>query len=311
MTTILADTYRLRDQDGTRIPGGAYIWRGPANVPVFALENCREIVAAHVKLTLERPCEAVAVIERTKVGPGVVVSTMNRFIGWRVEGNGLVDRGFWCRATINQNNEHMEFHANVFSQVGRPFLFAGTQSKHHRLTHNVVESYDVAVSSDAGFHWQGGTIAVGNVAFKLTNSGDPVTITDVGIETTRRLLESSGPTHASQPIALEGVRYEADRLHPDGHMVVLKHPGPLSLHANRFGGGAQPIPRILLDGFRDQAIELHGNTFGSFGADKVCPVRAPRPSYAKVGWGRNVYYRAADADPPVSVRDTWPSTDYA
>jgi len=307
---VLTDTYRLRDQDGGTIPYARYIWRGPPNVPVFSLENCRDVVSERIDVVCERPCEAIMICERTRRTSGTIPSTMHGFTRWRVQANGLVDRGMWCRATIDGNNEHMEFHANWFAGVRRPFVFEGQQSKHHRLTHNIVERYEVAVSADSGFHWEGGTIAVGGVAFRLTRVGDPVSIAHVGIEATSRILETSGPTTASQPVTLDDVRYEADQLHTDGDAIVVRHAGCLNLLHSRLGGGAQRIPRVALLGIGDQSAEIRGNTFGAFGAHHVCPIRAPRSMHAKVNWGRNTYQRDANDSRNTDTRITWPPTSY-
>jgi hypothetical protein len=307
---VLTDTYRLRNQDGGMLPTARYVWRGPAHVPVFSLENCRDVVSERIDVVCERPCEAIVICERTRDAPGTIPSTMHGFTRWRVQGNGLVDRGMWCRARIDANNEHMEYHANSFAGVRRPFVFEGQQSKHHRLTHNVIERYEVAVSADSGFHWEGGTIAVGGIGFRLTRVGDPVSIAHVGLEATRRILETSGPTTASQPVTLDDVRYEADQLHDDGNAIVFRHAGPLNVINSRIGGGAQRVPRIALLGVGDQVATINGNTFGAFGAHATCPVRCSRPRQARVNWGLNTYQRRANDPQNTESRVAWPATAY-
>jgi hypothetical protein len=308
--TVLTDTVRLKNLDGGTIPSGRYVWRGPADVPMFALEDSRDVVGERIDVVCETPCEAICIIERTRTEPGTIPSTMHGFSRWRVQGNGLAPIGFWCRPRNDENNEHMSWDACWFAAVARPFVFEEQQSKHHYLTHNIIERASVAVSADTAFHWSGGTIAVCGIAFNLTRVGDPVRIESVGVEACGRLLVTSGPTTASQPVTLSGVRYEADQLAADGDCIVMRGPGPLLIQGCRFGGGQQRIPRIALTGFGEQSVELHGNTFGSYGAYQVCPVRAANPSLARVTFGRNVYQRTAGDPQNTDARVTWPGVAY-
>ncbi len=310
MTTPLTDTMVFKDKSGYVLGPGQYTWKGPSNVPVFVFQNCRDMEAMRIDVTCETPCEAVVVIERTKTGPGVIPSTMNGFARWRIQGNDLALRGFWCRSTIDENNEHMEFHANSFAAIANPFIFEGQHSKHHLLTHNVIERFDVGVVSDTAFHWTGGTIAVGVDAFKLQRVGDPVLIESVGIEAVTRVLVTDGPTTASQPVTLSGVRYEADQLDSNGDCILLRHAGPLIVRGCRFGGGNQKIPRIALAGSGVQTAEISGNFFGSYGAYQVCPVRAPKPTNARVEWGTNNFQKDSLDPSNTHVQKTWNPMKY-
>lgn len=299
MTTapkILTQTVVRHDEERSSIAPGRYIWRGPANAPVFLLQNCRDFLSSRVDVTVETPCSAVVVCERTKDAPGTIPSTNNGFHRWRIFGNGLAERGFWYRATVDANNEHGEFDANTVYGCGLPFVFEGQQSKHHRLTHNVVESFTYGVLADSAFDWQGGTLAVGACAFVLNNVGDPVRVASVGVEAVTRLLVTSGPTTAAQSVVLDSVRYEADQVAPDGEAIVMWHAGPLTIIGGRYGGGKQPIPRIALRGVGIQSVELVGRPhFGSYGAHAVNPIIAQNPPEALVTGG--YLAQRAEGDP--------------
>lgn len=297
---VVRETIRYRNEDGGAVRMRHLHWRGPANIPVFSFQNCRDLTSARMDVVCETPCEAVAVVERTKRDQGTIPSTMLGFARWRVQGNGLAPVGFWCRPTVDENNEHMEFHANWFAGVDRPWVFEGQQSKHHRLTHNVVERAVTAVSADTAFEWQGGTIAVCGTAFDLTRVGDPVRIASVGVEACGRLLVTSGPTTAPQPIVLDSVRYASDRIAggtavaPERCSILLRHPGPLTLIGGSLGNGNQPVPRIVLAGVGAQMVELSGTLFGAHNAHLESPILAQNPAEAFVSRSNVLFQRGPD-----------------
>ena len=68
------------------------------------------------------------------------------------------------------------------------------------LTQCRAESIHAAVSASSSFTWIGGTAAVCQVGVVLTSVGDPVVVEGVGFEACGRLLVTSGPTTASQPV---------------------------------------------------------------------------------------------------------------
>jgi hypothetical protein len=168
----------------------------------------------------------------------------------------------------------------------------------------------VAVAAGSSFTWISGTAAVCQIGVVLSSVGDPVVIEGVGFEACRRLLVTSGPTTASQPVTLIGVRYEADQLHEDGDCILLRHAGPLTVTGCRFGGGKQRIPRVALLGAGPQVAMISGNTFGAFGAHRVCPVRAQNHTNANVTWGNNAYQRDAHDPQNVESRLTWADKSY-
>jgi hypothetical protein len=132
-----------------------------------------------------------------------------------------------------------------------------------------------------------------------------VTLQGVGFEACRRVLLTSGPTTAAQPVVLINCRYEADQLHADGHAIVLRHAGPLIVIGGRYGGGKQPVPRIALLGVGEQNVTLTGVTFGSFGAHRVSPVVTQHVGNANVSGSGLVYQRTAgDASNTQGMRAT-------
>jgi len=290
---IVTDTIRLRDLDGGRIGSGRYIWRGPSTVPVFAIENSREIIVENVDVVCEEECASVFLVERTKSGPGVTPSTMHQFRNVRIFGNNGPVRGYWFRATIDENNEHGRWDAcSVYGCDGAAWIFEGQQSKEHLLTHCRAESCANGIKADSSFQWVGGCVAACDQAFMLTRVGDPVVIQGVGVEACRRVLVTDGPTTASQSVQLIGVRYEADQLHPDGDAILLRHAGVLSVLGGRYGGGKQRVPRIALAGVGTQSVIVQGATFGSYGAHRTCPVRVNPGVKPRVQWGLNTFQRA-------------------
>ena len=308
---VIRDTVVMRDEDGPprRIsPAGTrlrYVWRGRADRPVFLMQNSRDSVWEHVDVVCETPCEAVFVSERTRTGGGVIPSTMHQFRDVRIYGNKLAVRGFWHRSTIDENNEHGRFDSVSVYGCTVPWVFQGQQSKEHLLTHCRAESCRVAVQSDSGLQWVGGTAAVCEIGVELTRAGDPVTLQGVGFEACRRLLMTSGPTTAAQPVALLNCRYEADQLHADGHAIVMRHAGPLVIVGGRYGGGKQRVPRIALLGVGEQSLTLTGVTFGSFGAHRVSPVVTRHVEHANVAVSGLVYQRnAGDATNTQGMRAT-------
>lgn len=296
MERILTDTLVYRDIDGGRIPSGRYIWRGPADVPVFSLQDSRDVVSDYVDVICEAPCEAVVVIERTKRGPGVHPTTMHGFTRWRIYGNGLAERGFYMPGTIDENCEHLELHACSIYGCRFGVVAKGQQCKENLISHCRFESGEVAIIADSSFRLLGGTIAVHETGVLLSRVGDPVVIEGTGFEAVRRMLVAQPATTASQPITLTGCRYEADQLAENGDCIVLGSAGPLVLSGCRFGGGRQRIPRIALMGLGEQTALISGCTFGSYGAYRACPVRVANSVTPRVTFSRNVYQRA-EGDP--------------
>lgn len=297
-----------RRSDGSR---PRFVWRGAAEDPVFALENCRESVIEHIDVVCETPCTAAFLIRRTKSGRGVVPSTMHQFRDVRIFGNGRAQRGFDYTSAIDENNEHGRWDScSVYGCTDTAWVFSGQQSKEHLLTHCRAESVHTAVSASSSFTWIGGAAAACQIGVVLSRVGDPVVIEGVGFEACGRLLVTDGPTTASQPVTLTGVRYEADQLHADGDCILLRHAGPLTVTGCRFGGGRQRVPRIALLGAGPQVAAIAGNTFGAFGAHRVCPVRAPKPANASVMWGNNAYQRDALDAQNVESRLLWAERAY-
>ena len=317
-TVELRQTVRLRDLDGCltiarRADGKRprFVWRGPATDPVFALENTRESVIEHIDVVCETPCTAVFLIRRTKSGKGVIPSTLHQFRDVRIFGNGRARRGYDYSSAIDENNEHGRWDScSVYGCTDSAWVFSGQQSKEHVLTQCRAESVHAAVTAGSSFTWISGTAAVCQIGVVLSSVGDPVVIEGVGFEACRRLLVTSGPTTASQPVTLIGVRYEADQLHEDGDCILLRHAGPLSVTGCRFGGGKQRIPRVALLGAGPQVAMISGNTFGAFGAHRVCPVRAQNHTNANVTWGNNAYQRDALDPQNVESRLTWADKSY-
>jgi hypothetical protein len=309
-TVVLTDTYRLADLDGGRIPAGRYVWKGAANVPVFHFADSREIVVEDVDVQCETGCTAVFHMERTRVGPGVHPNTMHQFRNVRIFGHpGIPARGFLVSG-IDQNGEHMRFDGVSVYHCGHAWEFRGQQAKEHLLTHCRAESCAIGVVADSGFQWIGGCAAVCELGVLLTRVGEPVVIQGVGFEACGRMLVTDGPTTASQPVSLLGCRLEADQLHPDGDCILLRHAGPLVIQGCRLGGGNQRIPRIAVVGFGEQTVVVEGNTFGSYGASKVCPVRASNPALARVSWGRNCYSRLEGDPTNTDARAVWSAVNY-
>jgi hypothetical protein len=308
--TILTDTLRYRDVDRGRVPAGHYIWRGPADQPVFHFADSREIVVEDVEVVCETPTPAVFHVERTRVGPGVHPSTLHQWRNVRINGGNVQPACGFLVSGIDQNGEHMRFDGVSVYRCVHGWEFRGQQAKEQLLTQCRAESCATGIAADSSFTWISGTIAACGIAVELTRVGDPVVIQGLGVEACGRLLVTSGPTTASQPVTLIGVRYEADQLAADGDCIVLRGPGPLVIEGGRYGGGQQRIPRIALTGFGEQSVEIRGVTFGAYGAAGVCPVRAQNPSQARVTFGRNVYQRLAGDPSNTDARVTWPGAAY-
>jgi hypothetical protein len=211
---------------------------------------------------------------------------------------------------VDANNEHMEVHACTFNDVGFPIDVEGAQSKEHLITHCRFDGAAVAVRASSSFTMIGGAVARATVGVELTRVGDPVRISGTGFEACGRLLVTSGPTTAAQPVTLDSCRFEADQLHADGDCIVMRNTGPLRVMGSRLGGGQQRIPRIALLGFGEQSAEISGNVFGSYGAHQVCPIRAQNPSLARIQWGRNNYQRFALDPQNTDARTTWAAQFY-
>ena len=78
----------------------------------------------------------------------------------------------------------------------------------------------------------------------------------------------------------------------------------------RIGGGKQRIPRIALLGTGPQVVTIAGNTFGAFGAHRVCPIRASQHASVNVTWGNNAYQRDALDPQNVESRLVWAEKSY-
>jgi hypothetical protein len=308
--TVLTATQTYRDVDRGRVPPDRYIWRGPADQPVFHFADSREIVVEDVEVVCETPTPAVFHVERTRVGPGVHPSTLHQWRNVRINGGNVQPGCGFLVAGIDQNGEHMRFDGVTVNRCVYGWEFRGQQAKEHLLTQCRAESCATGIAADSSFTWVSGCIAACGIAVNLTRVGDPVVIQGLGVEACGRVLVTAGPTTASQPVTLSGVRYEADQLAADGDCIVMRGPGPLSITGCRFGGGQQRIPRIALTGFGEQSVELRGNTFGSYGAAGVCPVRATNPANVRATWGRNCYQRSPNDPQNTDARVTWPGVAY-
>ncbi len=283
-----------------------YIWKGPTTDPVFLLQNCRDSTWEHIDVVCQTACEAVFRIERVVTGAGTIPSTNHFFRDIRIYGNALATRGFWAKPTIDENNEHFSFEGCSVYGCTTGMEFGGQQSKEHFISQCRFESFTTGIKANSSIRVEGGTMAVGSVAILLTACGDPVVLTGVGVEACGRLLvtNNDSATSVAQPITLTGVRYEADQLHADKDMILLRHAGPMLLEGCRFGGGAQEIPKIGLVGVATQTVIVHNNHFGSYGADAVNPLHVNAGVTNNTQWGMNLYERPFGSDPTTIAKTT-------
>jgi hypothetical protein len=63
-------------------------------------------------------------------------------------------------------------------------------------------------------------------------------------------------------------------------------------------------------GVEPQLAAIVGNTFGAFGAHRVCPIRAQKYTNVRVTWGTNAYQRDALDPRNIESRLVWAEKAY-
>lgn len=284
------------------------IWQGSPDQPVIRLIDCPEPYLADIDFDITAP--TYCGIEVINSGQGVRPSTMTMFDRLRFFGNGKLGDAVRFVSRNGANNEHGTFrNVKAFGINGylcHVALKADKQSKEHTFDQCCQEGGLGAVRSPSAFMWRGGTVSgVNGAAFQLFGGGgDRVVIRDVGVEASRRLLDlgtESERTSDGWAVTLEGVRYAADQLDPDGHAVRMYSAGPLVITGCQIGGGKVPVlPHVLVDCFGQPLVRLVGNLFDAFGAYRVSPIWTAAGRETVVDWGLNTY--ANDDGDPVRCR---------
>jgi hypothetical protein len=248
-------------------------------------------------------------IRRVEWGPGVPVPTNPGFSNVVLDGgsrNAWNLIGFSDLSGTNQNNEHGRFVNVRGMNFEHAFVRIGhNQSKEHVFEHCNVTGGQYGVVAHGSFRWRDGAMSGLDEAFMLSSPSDNVIIQGVGVEATRRLLTTAGPTSAAWPITLQGVRYAADAMADDDNFIVMQTPGPLSILGCDIGGGNVRIPHVLTY-TPNQVIGavVEGNSFTAFGAVPEGFFRDPSgapPKNGVIRWGPNAWATGL-ADPNCVIR---------
>lgn len=295
------------------VPALAYrrvrlIWEGPPEGPVIRLLDCPEPYVADFDIVASQPVQTG--IEVCNTGTLARPSTMPIFDRVRFFGNNKMGDGIMMISINGANNEHAHLR-NVKGFGLKGFLFhvplsSNKQSKEHRMDQCCQEGGQGAVRAPSAFMWRGGTVSgTSEAAFQLYGGGgDRVHISDVGVEACARLLDlGTEPERTSDgwKVTLDNVRYAADQLAADGHMIRMYGAGPLTVENCQLGGGKVPVlPVILADGYGQPLIRLAANFFDAFGAHRQSPVFTAPGREVVVDWGLNTY--ANDDGDPTRVR---------
>lgn len=102
-------------------------------------------------------------------------------------------------------------------------------------------------TTNAGsYRWYGGAGGSNQVAdFDLGAVTDFLKIDSCNFESSRRLLQTGGASSASWTITIDGCRWTANAINPDGKMIIYQDRGPLNITGLQVENGGSTVPVIL------------------------------------------------------------------
>jgi hypothetical protein len=236
------------DRVGTHL-----IWRGNATDPMIDLKGVRDSQFEAISIQSDSAAPLAEAV-RLETAQGAI-STRRIFKNIMVNGTrqgGLIKgfrwcTGFDCGNSILLGNNDLDYLENVqvANYTNCAFSIEGAQSKTHTFFNSsfggqsysqrgVCTTQGAHPSTNAGsFRWYGGGGGGNAVAdFDLGAPTDLIVIEACNLESSNRLLQTSGPGSAQWPISIKGCRWAANNLNADNNVVFYQFRGPLILEGN-------------------------------------------------------------------------------
>ena len=262
-TYKISNTLHIENVSGLKFSGvsvGAtrFIWDGPPDVPMFLLRDARDVVMNDFRIN-SNPRKPLFTGIQIENGPKRIwAPSQNHFQRIIINGTnkGGLTNGFRVAkgAGGDNNNDFHEFlRCQVRSYQGYGYSIEHSQSHTNRFYSCTFSGYSFGLAGvrtkHGSFSWYGGGGGGNTVAdFLLGSPNVLISIINGNFEDSARLLSTGGPTGASWPIHIQGVRYTAAKLAEDDIMIDVKNPGPLILENNLFGTSSLPrMPRVRLE----------------------------------------------------------------
>jgi hypothetical protein len=253
-------------------------WAGNSTDPMFRLSSVGQSTFQDFVVSSRRalPLDVAFLSEnvRLKQTPG-----KNMFENLFVQGtDGGVTDGFRYSAgkldAMNAEDTFIKVRVANYSHAG--WSFEASQSKVHRFYscefhgdgygQYGISTYGGTTGRGGSFMWYGG-FGGGNASadFYLGAPDDAILISGGNFEGSSRLLDTApGNSSTAYPVTIQGVRFSADKLNPDGHALRFTHPGPLVLIGNIIGQFPDKALDVIFEhvGSYGQAVAI-GNSFGT------------------------------------------------
>lgn len=255
--------------------GAVLQWAGPPNVPLLDLAGCRDCTVEGLVISASSAAPlAEGVRFETLSG---YTSTNNCLRDCWIDGtDGGVGIGVrWVPTAGDKNNDFTRLErVSLANYSGAALSVEHSQSVGHECSQCSASGDGYAqrgVQVLAGaLSWQGGGLSGHqDVDFYLQNLGRPAVIR-ADAEGSNRFLVAYGPTAAPYRLHLDGCRVAADRLNPDGRLLILESPGPVLLDGCDLGGGWQQqgavYPQLWVNPGKPLAGRMSGCTWSAHGA---------------------------------------------
>ena len=242
---------------GVSVGATRFIWSGPPDVPMFLLQDARDVVMSDFRIESSPRKPLFTGIQTENGAKRIWVPSQNHFQRIVINGTkkGGLTNGFRIAegAGGDNNNDFHEFlRCQVRNYHGYGYSVEHSQSHTNRFYSCTFSGYSFGLAgvrtTHGSFSWYGGGGGGNTVAdFLLGSPNVLISVINGNFEDSARLLTTGGPTGARWPIHIQGVRYTAAKLADDGIMINVQNPGPLLLDNNLFGTNTLPrMPRVRL-----------------------------------------------------------------
>jgi len=268
--------------------GTKLIWQGNASNPLMRVLGSRDCAFDGFCISSSSAFPLHTAIQmETRLGSTI---TGNRLSNIQIDGT---HRGglLWGIRFIagsggdNNNDFHLLDRVCVANYGMSGLSIEHSQSVSHTLLHCGFSANKIGLAgirTDRGTGAQGGSFSFinGGIGGHLVSDfaiGDPgrvIYIIGADSENSERFLITTGPSGSPNPIHIIGSRFSSNNIHVDGNMIIYRFSGQLVLESNIFGGGNNPIPKILLEGsdIIPRYSTISNNIFNSYNSSSIDPV---------------------------------------
>lgn len=268
---VVTDTIRLKTIDGLRMLGEGKAatvirWRGPADKPVFLLDDCQHCEFHDFGILFDNPASCAFELVNGVNDPAttqVYIPTQNKFFSIRIGDNsGKVQYcvNAWNRIGQDDNNNDLhEFYRCEFTGYNEAAIrisggqIHGLYFDHCTLHGRGVAPYGVKCDYGAFFTWRGGTGGHhSEFDFQLSNFLNKVLIEDWNSEGSHGLVEGLSSKWEAPPLVIRNCRFDGHST--KNYVIAGRNLGNLLVESCTF----QPLdgrPRI-------HYATLGGNTAG-------------------------------------------------